>query len=175
MWSAKLKKGKPMKYSKEKIEECAKWVAENGLMDYGGAMLQHFCKAMDINEDTYYEWQKKTEFSEAIKNAKAHFKSNLSNNIVKSLAKVATGYTYEKSKTEYVDKDGKPRVKKKTVEEVEVQPNVGAAIFLLTNMDGETWKNKQSNEVDGKIDTDVKISYIQARNKFAGKEDEVDE
>lgn len=163
-----------MKYSKEKIEECAKWVEEYGLVDYGGAMIKDFCKAMDINVDTYYDWMAKSEFSESIKRAKDVFKQNLSHNIVKSLAKVATGYTYEKAKTEYVDKDGKPKVKKKTVEEVEVQPNVGAAIFLLTNIDGENWKNKQSNEVDGKLDTDVKISFIQARNKFAKDEGDVD-
>lgn len=140
-----------MKYNKNKIEECAKWVETYGLVDYGGAMIKDFCKAMDINTDTYYKWMTKNEFSDSIKKAKDKFKQNLSNNIVKSLARIATGYTYEKSKTEYVDKDGKPKVKKKIVEEIEVQPNVGAAIFLLTNLDGDRWKNKQSNENDTKI------------------------
>ena len=35
-------------------------------MEHGGAMLKDFCEAMDIEQETYYQWMKKTEFSNLI-------------------------------------------------------------------------------------------------------------
>ena len=55
------------KYSKEMIQACADWVRKNGLIDFGGATLTDFCKAMGIEDQTYYRWLDKVEFVEAIK------------------------------------------------------------------------------------------------------------
>ena len=136
------------KYTKEMISACSDWVRENGLMDYGGATLTDFCNAMRIDNKTYYAWINKTEFSEAIKKAKESFRDSLEKDIVKSLAKAAKGYEYEQYTTEYTDVNGKPKIKKQVKKNIRVEPNVGAAVFLLTNIAPERWKNRQNQEVN---------------------------
>lgn len=136
------------KYSKDMVQACADWVRENGLIDYGGATLTDFCNAMRIDNKTYYAWMNKTEFSEAIKKAKESFRGSLEKDIVKSLAKAAKGYEYEQCTTEYADVDGKPKIKKQVKKNIRVEPNVGAAVFLLTNIAPERWKNRQNQEVN---------------------------
>lgn len=135
------------KYGKEMIKACANWVRENGLIDFGGATLTDFCKAMNIDNMSYYRWLSKSEFAEAIKKAKEAFREGLEKDIVKSLANAAKGYEYDQVTTEYTDVNGKPRIKKQVKKNVRVEPNVGAAIFLLTNLAPERWKNRQQQEV----------------------------
>lgn len=138
-----------MKYNKKKLEQCARWVRENGLMEYGGAMLKDFCIAMDIDDDTFYAWMRnKAEFQEAIEKAKDDFRGSLEEKIVKSLAKSAQGFETEDVTTDLVNgADGKPVVKHQIRRKHFVPPNTGAAIFLLTNLNGEQWKNKQNSDV----------------------------
>ena len=136
------------KYNKDMIQACADWVRENGLIDHGGATLTDFCKFFCIDDMTYYRWCAKAEFSEAIKNAKEEFRKNLEKDIVDSLARAAKGSEYDQITTEFTDVNGKPRIKKQVKKNVRIEPNVGAAIFLLTNIAPERWKNKQSKEVD---------------------------
>ena len=136
------------KYNKTMIQSCADWVRENGLIDYGGATLTDFCKAMSIDNKTYYAWMGKTEFSEAIKKAKEAFRDSLEKDIVKSLANAAKGYEYFQTTTEYTDVNGKPRIKKQVKKNIRIEPNVGAAIFLLTNIAPDRWKNKQDTKAN---------------------------
>lgn len=145
-----------MKLNDEKIAECAEWVAENGLSEYGGATIMEFCAFADIDVKTYYNWKQNSNFSSALKKAKQTFKDNLEKDLVVSLAKAAKGYKYEKMRTELgTGKDGKPIIKKQTSEKIEVQPNVGAAIFLLTNLAGDRWKNKQNSEVTANVHGEI--------------------
>lgn len=135
------------KYNKQMVQACADWVRENGLIDFGGATLTEFCKAIGIDDMSYYNWMKRSEFSEAIKKAKEQFRDSLEKDIVKSLANAAKGYEYTQTTTEYTDVNGKPSIKKQVKKNVRVEPNVGAAIFLLTNLAPERWKNRQQQEV----------------------------
>lgn len=139
------------KYNKGMVQACARWVRENGLMDFGGATLSDFCKAMSIDNKTYYAWMGKSEFSESIKRAKEIFRDGLERDIVKSLANAAKGYDYTQTSTEYTDVNGQPRIKKQVKKNIHVEPNVGAAIFLLTNLAPERWKNKQRQELAGDV------------------------
>lgn len=136
------------KYNKDMVQACADWVRKNGLIDYGGATLTDFCNAMRIDNKTYYAWKNKAEFSEAIKKAKESFRGSLEKDIVKSLANAAKGYEYEQYTTEYTDVNGKPKIKKQVKKNIRVEPNVGAAVFLLTNIAPERWKNRQNQEVN---------------------------
>lgn len=154
------------KYCAEKIQECAKWVEENGLMEYGGAMLKDFAEAMGITQETYFQWMKQSEFSEAIKNAKAKFKDGLERKLVVSLAKAATGYEYEEVQREgTADNLKKIRKTKK-----HVQPNIGAGIFLLTNLAPERWKNKISNDIRGEVKTGLTFNVKNEEEKEEIKE-----
>ena len=152
------------KYSKDMVQACADWVRKNGLIDFGGATLTDFCKEMGIQDQTYYRWLDKVEFVEAIKKAKEAFRSTLENDIVKSLANSAKGYEYEQYTTEYTDVNGKPKIKKQVKKNIRVEPNVGAAIFLLTNIAPDRWKNKQDNTVSVKEDNGpIQIEIIDKR------------
>lgn len=139
--------------SEEKIRQVEDWIAENGLEEYGGAKKKDFWKAMNITDVTYYRWQANVDFVAAIKKGKERFKSKLEQDLVLSLAKVAKGYRYSKRKTEFKnDKNGNPVIVKQTQEDVEVQPNVGAAIFLLTNVAPDKWTNKMVQDVNAKVE-----------------------
>lgn len=137
------------KYSPEIVKRCADWVRKNGLIDYGGARLADFIAFLGIDQKTYYNWSKKSEFSDAIKKAKEEFRESLETDLVKSLAMAAKGYEWEQAITEYMDDGGRPKIKKQTKRTMRESPNVGAAIFLLTNIAPERWKNKQLKEVSG--------------------------
>lgn len=146
-----------MKLNERKIQECAAWVRENGLMECGGASLMSFCAAMGIDQRTYYRWQNNASFADAIKEAQSFFKSNLKEELVMSLAKLAKGYKDVKI-TEY----GKPSKDGKGIETQKIQrttvttpPNTGAAIFLLTNFYPDEFKNQMRTEVTGKDGTDL--------------------
>lgn len=152
------------KYNKDMVQACADWVRKNGLIDFGGATLTDFCKAMGIDDQTYYRWLDKVEFAEAIKKAKDAFRSTLENDIVKSLANAAKGYEYEQYTTEYTDVNGKPKIKKQVKKNIRVEPNVGAAVFLLTNIASDRWKNKQDSNVSVKEDSEpIQIEIIDKR------------
>ena len=152
------------KYNKDMVQACADWVRKNGLIDFGGATLTDFCKAMGIEDQTYYRWLDKVEFVEAIKKAKEAFRSTLENDIVKSLANSAKGYEYEQYTTEYTDVNGKPKIKKQVKKNIRVEPNVGAAIFLLTNIAPDRWKNKQDSTVSVKEGNEpIQIEIIDKR------------
>ena len=142
------------KYNKEIVREMCDWVRENGLIDYGGAKLGDFLLGFGIDQRTYYRWLNYTEFAEAIKKAKEKFKDSLETDIVKSLANAAKGYEYTQTQTEYKDMNGLPKIVKQTKKNIRVEPNVGAAIFLLTNIAPERWKNKRDNTVDIRTDGD---------------------
>ena len=160
-----------MKYSNEKIQECAEWVRIHGLMDYGGATLKSFCKAMDISQELYYQWMEKVDFFEAIKNAKADFKASQEERLVESLMNSALGYEASETKTEYTsDEHGNRRPKKQTVTKKHIQPNTGAAIFLLTNIAPDKWKNKLNTEHSGEVGSGLKIIVDSEEDKELIKE-----
>lgn len=157
------------KLTKQMIQDCYEWVRENGLIDNGGAKFGDFCNAMCIDQRSFYRWLDlkdnplAAEFAEAIKKAKDEFKDSLVKDLVLSLAKSAKGYTWTRTKTEYRDVNGKPKIVKQTKEDVNVPPNTGAAIFLLTNIAPDRWQNKQyidareTHETKIKVDSDAEI------------------
>lgn len=147
-----------MKLNQVKIEECAAWVRNNGLQEYGGALLKDFCREMDITTETYYQWMKVSDFSDAIKKAKEIYRSSLEKRVVNSLVNTALGYDVEETRTDYVmAKDGNPVIKKQTRTKKHVQPNTGAAIFLLTNIAPDKWKNKLNTEHSGLVEGGIKF------------------
>ena len=153
-----------MKYKPKKIRECAAWVRVNGLYpQQGGAPIKQFCEAMGIRFDTYQAWMKKEEFVEAIEKAKADFRQETTAELVNALKRRALGFEYTIEKKEgraQVIKEYDPitgkKIKEYTTEkvvthkvvreEVHVSPDTGAAIFLLTNVDPDNWKNRQNKD-----------------------------
>lgn len=155
------------KYNKIILGECVRWVAEHGLIDYGGARLKDFLATFHIEDITYRRWMDKSEFKEAINEAKEVYKKNLTHDLVTSLSMTAKGYEREETETEYVPnpKDpSKPTIKKLKKSTKHYQPNVGAAIFLLINLDPEHYQNRQRTDVAVKKDDDKEMT-IEEINK----------
>ena len=145
------------KFNEETIQKCVDWVCENGLIDYGGAKIIDFCNVMGIGKSTYYRWMENETFGNAIKKAKEDFKNGLERNVVSSLARSAIGYEYEQVSSEYYMEGKKKKLKKEVRKNVRVEPNVGAGIFLLTNLAPDRWKNKQNTEHSGEISTGLTV------------------
>lgn len=158
-----------MKYSESKAKECFSWVEHNGLYPQKcGAPIKVFCEAMGIGDDAYYEWMKKyAEFNEGIKKAQAVFAEKAETKVVDSLFRKAVGYEYETQRAEAAprkvvtfDKATGRKVKeelgslttvKVVKEKIVVAPDTAAAIFLLTNIAPEKWKNYQRAEIDASL------------------------
>lgn len=163
-----------MKWCKEKVEECEKWVEEHGLSQHGGATLYEFCHAMDIDNVTFYRWMENAEFADAIKRAKATFKAKMTKELVNALTRKALGY--EDEKTEMygsTDSEGKFHTDKAKRTKVNVPPDTGACIFLLTNLDPDNYKNRQDTNMRAEVqevapievaDQETKEALEQARN-----------
>lgn len=149
-------KGRYTAEIKKEIFECLK----SGMTD------KQTCEKVHINPDTFYTWlQKKHDFSDLVKTAKADFRSGLVKRLEDSLYRKATGYDVEETETEYTsDINGNPTIKKQTRKNKHIQPDTGAIIFALTNLAPEDWKNKQFQQIDGNVktesDTQVSLANV---------------
>lgn len=113
--------------------------------------------ALEINPDTFYQWQKKyPEFSESIKKGKIEADAN----VVSTLYKRALGHT-QKHKQAFKVKKVDPESGKlyDSVEIVEIEeyfpPDMVANIFWLKNRQPEHWRDKKEVEIDDKRDLDT--------------------
>lgn len=155
-----------MKMNVDKIKEAEAWVERNGLHPQAcGATVKDFCQAMGIADVTYYDWLKNSDFSEAINRARDKFKANTVKEVENALVKAARGVDFTREKTEakaekvveYDPKTGKKvreymgeaKVVKATRETIYYPPDVKAAMFVLTNMSGDNWKDKQEKTITG--------------------------
>lgn len=155
-----------MKMNAAKIEEAAAWVERNGLHPQPcGATIKDFCTAMGITWDTYKKWCEKSDFSDALNRAREVFRRNTIKEVENALVKAARGVDFTKEKTEakaekvveYDPKTGKKvreymgevKVVKAVRETYYYPPDIKAAIFVLTNLAGDNWKQKQETTLQG--------------------------
>ena len=126
--------------------------------------IPEICNHVGISEATYHYWKEsQSEFLEAIKRAKQKFVDKTLLDCQKSLVKLVKGYEYEEKKTVMIDNgNGQPKIKEQTTTKKHVSPNLGAIIHYQTNKDPENWKNKQSTEITGKIESEVTLTPEEA-------------
>lgn len=145
-------KRKDMKLTKDKIEEMAIYVEEQGLGEHGGSSITDFCKAMGIDRSTFYDWIKDGRVKNVIDEAKATYRKNLPNVLENSLRNAAIGSEYEQvTTTTETDSEGNSHTREQR-KNVRIAPNVQAAIFLLTNLEPTEWKNRQSSETKVEVE-----------------------
>lgn len=158
------------KYCDKKLRECEAWIVENGLIDYGGADLQDFVKAMSINDKTYRRWLEIPDFAAMIERAKETYKRNLTKDLVLTLSKKAKGYEVEETKTTYVPnqrgQNAPPDIRNMVVAKRHVPGDVAAAIFLLTNLDPEHYQNKQRSDIAFKRDSDDDLTLDEVNEEL---------
>lgn len=167
-----------MKLNAAKIKECADWVEKHGLHPQAcGASIGDFCKAMGIAERTAYLWLKNAEFADAIAQARDKYAATVVRDVENALVKAALGLdaevTKEKAKAfddvvrEYDPVTGNLIREHKTKKLVTVEatrerryypPDVRAAQFVLTNMAGGTWRQKQDVNVGTQAGSAIQIT-----------------
>lgn len=146
-----------MKKSKELWARMGAWVEENGLIEDGGAKLKEFCAFFSIDSETHYRWLSIAEYADIITRARETFRANLEIDIVRSLAKAAKGYSFKSKHKKTIIEDnghGKPQIRgeQQWEKEVNVEPNVQAATFLLSNLNAEKWRRTDRHEVNVSAD-----------------------
>ena len=144
------------KYTIEKVQECVRWVKKNGLSEHGGAPIEEFCEAMDIDKTTYYRWLKFATFATQIKEAKEHWRKKTTTDLFNKLLHKAKGYTLDLPKKKVYNKNGET-ITETITETHHYPPDTGAAIFLLTNLDPENFKNRNTQETNLKIKEGSKV------------------
>jgi hypothetical protein len=139
-----------MKFTQPLLDSAEDWIAQHGLIEYGGGQLQDFCAYLGINDRTYRRWLERKEFRSVIERGREVYKLNLTHELHETLAMAAKGGEHEEVTTEFrpnAKNNDKPTIVKMTKKKTFVPPNVGAAIFLLTNLDPAHYQNKQKNDI----------------------------
>lgn len=150
------------------------WVRENGLFpDPCGAKVQDFCAFLGIDDATYRRWLDNAEFAEALKRAREYFKTNTVQEVSNALIKAAKGVDFtainEEARSQKIKErdpktgkvireyDGPAVIVKSSRKTIYYPPNVEAAKFVLSNLDGEHWKIKQDVNATGTMKERVVI------------------
>lgn len=162
------------KFTIAKCAECEAFIAEHGLVEYGGAKLTtQYCPQMGIDEKTHRNWLKlHPKYREAVERGKETFKSNHTQKLFGTLMEAAVGgeRTVTDEHTEFRPDPRNPanaiiRKQTRSTKTIYCQPNVVAAIFLLCNLDPEHFKNRQQNDIAIKrpeAQTEMTIDEINA-------------
>lgn len=149
------KRGRQPKCTPERIAKICEAIAR-------GETNEIAAKIGGIHIATFYEWQAtKPDFADAVKRAKGEFEDWQLNGILddarKSLKTLVCGLDYEEVKTEY-EQDPKnpsnPRIKKQTRISKKILPNPTAVIFALCNRDPDHWKNRVTQDVEGRFEVE---------------------
>lgn len=139
-----------MKYDKDKTPiEVEQWIAKYGYQQRNGATAEMLYDSLGIHTDTWYEWLKKPEISDAVKKGKEMFEIGQVREVEKSLMYLSKPHTIEavKRKVYKLDKNGQPQLAQMIVDEKHVEPSIEAIREILHNIDPEHWKQKQTTEI----------------------------
>lgn len=140
-------------YSNEFKQEIFKFVEANGLRtkDMGlGVTQKALARHFGIDEDTLGYWLKESAFSDSIKRANQIFLAGRVNRCLDNLQRRADGYSDTKVVSKGHTEGNEFIAKSSEVVTVNVPPDVGANIFILTNIDPEHWRNPL--KIDAKAD-----------------------
>lgn len=142
-----------MNQNTEKREKILAFIREHGLKPVkGGVTAKMLCREFDISPQTWARWQREDkDFSDAIADANAEFKTTLGGRLVKSLVAVATGAKTIKTRKRYApNAEGQPELIELIRDEIDNPPDVKAIIYLLQNIEPEEWKDTLTADVNFK-------------------------
>lgn len=140
-----------MKYSKALTKIICKSLEQ-------GCTITATCQAAGIAKDTFYQWMKKPDFSDAVQKAQALPIKSVEN----ALLKMASGtFKYIETHEEQilVGKEKTPAVLKKTIKKT-LAPSVAAIVFYLANRHPEEWKDLKETKLSGKLTSEIKAEDI---------------
>lgn len=139
-------------------------IALLSLWKSNGRTNAQIAKLMGITYTTLKVWMKE---SEPIKEALETGKRELSDKIAGAMVRRAFGYDYDEVKTTII---GDVRKGSKVVENQQTvrinkttkhqPPDVGAQIFMLTNLRPEEWKNRQRMDTKVNVEGTSKVVIV---------------
>lgn len=149
-----------MKLTPQLITEMEAWIRENGIFpDPCGASIKSFCERFGIDDQTYRNWQEKSDFSAALSRAREYFKTNTVQEVSNALIKAAKGVDFtainEEARSQKIKErdpktgkvvkeyDGPAVIVKSSRKTIYYPPNVEAAKFVLANLAPDRWRMKQ--------------------------------
>lgn len=167
------------KFKPKLLKEAEKWIRENGLMVYGGAPLGEYCKAMGIHFTSHYNWlEQHPDYKQMVEESIEYYRHNNTKKLFNALLESALGGYRENVVEDTVFKPNpedpnKPMIaKKKTHKERRYfNPNTGAAIFLISNLQPENFVNRQRSDINIK-DTQVRQLSMEEAQEFLKKLEE---
>lgn len=167
------------KYTPKFLQTAEEWITKNGLMEFGGALFKDYLAAMGINHTSHYNWEKDyKEYRDMLERAKENYRKSTTRELFGTLKEAALG-GYRENTTEDVEYKPNPNnpekpmiAKKRTHKDKKyVQPSVSAAIFLLTNLDPESFINRLRSDVVVKETTAKELSQEEAIEFLKNLED----
>lgn len=166
----KKKERKPYKLTANFLKVIEEWIIEHGLMEFGGVTVLEYCKEMGIDPKTHYNWMNEVKiYRDTIEKAKELYRKTHTKKLFGSLMESALGGYREdvRENTEFKpnpQNPDKPMIAKKmTYKNKRYQsPNTAAAIFLLTNLDPESFINRQHSDVVVKESVAPQLSQQEA-------------
>lgn len=161
------------KYSQKMLETCRQWIAEHGLIEYGGAMMKDYCAMLGIHDKSHRNWLRDyPEYAQMIEEAKEQFKRSHTKMLFNTLMEAAIGgeHEVEEEHTDYRPdpaNGNRPMIvaMKRHKKKIFQAPNVAAGIFLLCNLDPEHFRQRQSNDVTlkkGEPEAELSIDEVKA-------------
>ena len=157
------RKGRKPQWTDAKVEIMCKAIAAGKSYKdaYTAARLSYQTFYRHLNEDN--------EFRERVKKAEQTYQEWYDSQLVvdckRSLLELIRGYEYDETTTESaLNKDGKMVVTKTKVVHKKFAPNPTAIIFALCNRDPANWQNRVSNELSGKLTTEMTGSGVSLTN-----------
>ena len=175
----KGKKG-PYKLNDKFLQVAEEWIIQHGLQEFGGALLKDYIKEMGIDYVTHYNWMREQKvYNSMVERAKELYRKVHTKKLFNTLMEAAEGGYRENTTedTEYKPNPNNPEkpmiAKKRTHKDKKFyQPNVAAAIFLMTNLDPESFINRQRSDVVVKESVAPQLSQEEARDLLKRLEEE---
>lgn len=142
------------KYTPERVEKICKALSE-------GCSDKTAFTSAGITKATFHSWLlTKKDFSDAVKKAKECYQEWFDNHLLETaergLKRLIEGEEFDETTTEFEMVGEKWVEKKKKTVRKKIAPNTTALIFALTNRAPDVWKNRLSQDVNGKIQTEAK-------------------
>lgn len=147
------KKGRKPQWTETKVDIMCKAIASG--KSYKDAM-----QLAKVGHTAFYSHlSNDADFADRVKKAESEYQEWYDTQLVvdckRSLLELVRGYEYDETTIETgVDARSGKKVEKKKIVHKTVGPNPTAIIFALCNRDPENWKNRVTNEMSGKIETE---------------------
>lgn len=166
------KKNYKQKYTPLLLKAAEEWIKENGLIEFGGAPLLEYAKAMGIHPTSHYNWlNTHKEYADLVERCVEYHRQCNVRKVANAMLDAAVG-GYRENIVEDVEYKPNPNnpdkpmiARKRTHKEKKwYQPNTASGCFMLTNLAPDKFQNRQRSEVNVKSTEVRELSVEEAQD-----------